>query len=296
MVAPSDALSHVGESVVVEGHVDSVVCSPQACLLSFEPGFSGLVVAIPGDAVGAFPDPDATYESRRVRVRGTIGERGGRPRMEVRDPTAIELADGSGAPPPRPRPSPASVAGVEPARGGTSAGGSSGVGALAGQVQVHVDGDPPRRPTLSADDAARKLGIELNELSREQAASNEAPVGASSELQLVREQLAAIASRLANLEARLDEIDQRVAAVEEIAAAGADAGQVAPAPRFAVPGRDAPPLHRVQSGWTAERVVRVIGEPLEVAGQPPGPFTWYYGGGRAITIDQHGRVASFVGF
>src|SRR5581483_10582692 len=63
VVAPSDALSHVGESVVVEGHVDSVVCSPQACLLSFEPGFSGLVVAIPGDAVGAFPDPDATYES-----------------------------------------------------------------------------------------------------------------------------------------------------------------------------------------------------------------------------------------
>ncbi|MFM7142257.1 MAG: hypothetical protein ACKO2K_10145, partial [Alphaproteobacteria bacterium] len=61
-IAPSQASRHVGQSVDVVGNAESVVCSPMACLISFEAGFSGLVVAIPGDAVAAFPDPEATYE------------------------------------------------------------------------------------------------------------------------------------------------------------------------------------------------------------------------------------------
>src|SRR6188768_2925244 len=44
-MTPAETRDHIGEAVVVEGHLDSVVCSPQACLLSFEPGFSGLIVS-----------------------------------------------------------------------------------------------------------------------------------------------------------------------------------------------------------------------------------------------------------
>ena len=96
-IRPADAAKHIGEEAVVEGPVESVVCSPLACLLSFEPGFSGLVVAIPGSDLSRFPDPRATFEAQRVRVRGTIIERNGRPRIEVSDPGAItKLIDGVG--------------------------------------------------------------------------------------------------------------------------------------------------------------------------------------------------------
>jgi len=97
-IAPGQALQNVGRDVEVEGEAQSVVCSPMACLLSFEAGFSGLVVAIPGDAVAAFPDPESTYEGRRVRVRGRVGERNGRPRIEIRDPRALSIEGGVSRP------------------------------------------------------------------------------------------------------------------------------------------------------------------------------------------------------
>lgn len=97
-IAPGQASRHLGRDVEVEGEAQSVVCSPMACLLSFEAGFSGLVVAIPGDAVAAFPDPESTYEGRRVRVRGRVGERNGRPRIEIRDPRALSVEGGGSRP------------------------------------------------------------------------------------------------------------------------------------------------------------------------------------------------------
>ncbi len=106
-LSPSQAAKHVGETIDVVGTAESVVCSPMACLLSFEAGFSGLVVAIPGDAVAAFPDPEASYEGKQVRVHGRVAERNGRPRIEIRDPASISIKGGDA----RAGAAPAAVAG-----------------------------------------------------------------------------------------------------------------------------------------------------------------------------------------
>ena len=91
MIQSSAAGGYIGQEVTIEGHVDAVVCSGQACLLSFEQGFSGLVASIAGDRRSRFPDPRKTYQDRTVRIRGKIEERDGRPRMQLSDPKRIEL-------------------------------------------------------------------------------------------------------------------------------------------------------------------------------------------------------------
>lgn len=153
VVRPSEALEHLGESVVVEGQVDTVVCSPQACLLSFAPGFSGLVVAIPGDVVRSFPPPEATFESRRVRVRGIVADRGGRPRIEIRAPDAIELLEGA-----------ASQSTILSATADLSSG-TSAPGATPAPPKADVQSEDGRKakPRLSAREAAAALGVERGE-------------------------------------------------------------------------------------------------------------------------------------
>jgi hypothetical protein len=101
-IAAGDAGAHVGEEITVEGDVPTVVCSPLACLLSFTADYSGLVASIPGDALGRFPAPKETYASHRVRVRGVVIDKNGRPRIEVRDPGQLQVLDGGGAGRPAP--------------------------------------------------------------------------------------------------------------------------------------------------------------------------------------------------
>ena len=305
VLTPAETRDHIGEEVVVEGHLDSAVCSAQACLLSFEPGFSGLVVAIPGDELARFPDPKG-FQAHRLRVRGLLTERGGRPRLEVHDPAAIEVVDAGAAPAAAPAKKPEAEAGrraklpetpvadgtsVPPNQEGPEAGTPGGR-----RVEVQVEGGPPTGNRLDAREAARRLGLAAPD------AGEGAPVQPGDEIGLLRQDLAAIAARLGQIESRLDELEGRLVDVEGVVAeaaallAGQGEGAGTGLPSYVVPGQTSPSLHRVGRGWTVERVVRLLGEPLQVTGRPPGPFTWYYDGGRALTVDERGRVLSAVGF
>jgi hypothetical protein len=80
------AADHVGESVVVEGRILGVHCSPTSCLLAFEPTFNRFTAVVQAAHFDVFPPADLAprYEGRQVRVRGTV-------RMVDRKPE-IELA------------------------------------------------------------------------------------------------------------------------------------------------------------------------------------------------------------
>jgi hypothetical protein len=286
---------------VVDGTVNAAVCSPQACLLSFAPNFSGLVVAIGGADVGRFPPVKQAYEGQRVRVHGTVGERNGKPRIEVAAPAAIEVVptsaeQGAGAKP---------VAGaVQGAAAGAGAEPSAVVAPAQRPLAVPVPvatAIPPGTP-LTRERAAAMVGVSLAAM-RKKDAQAEAEQGSqdagvtvdtSAELQLLRQEVAILSDRLAAAEERLAQMDERVAAVES---------EPEPPPA-AAPGalsafnnrRIGSDLRRVDRGWTAERLIRTLGEPAQVTGGPPGPTTWSYPQGRAVTLDERGRVVSAVGF
>ena len=256
-IAPSQAAQHVGETVEVEGHVDSVVCSPMACLISFEPGFGGLVVAIPGDAVPEFPDPEATYEARDVRVRGRIVERNGRPRIEVRDVGAIAIAAGPAAAPiarsaravasPRPRTVPAdAVAGrvdslsTAPEREPMPAEAGQALASRAttprpSRSEIVASGPPEGDPAAATSFAAGggvRVDVErprakplsasdaaarLGLPAEDQAPDDGAALGSTGELALLRQELASVARRLEAVEGAIDELVDRVAVLEAVA-------------------------------------------------------------------------------
>ena len=288
-IRPADAAKHIGEEAVVEGPVESVVCSPLACLLSFEPGFSGLVVAIPGSELSRFPDPRATFEAQRVRVRGTIIERNGRPRIEVSDPGAItKLVAGESASTIVSTPAdPPEVAAAKRAR-------------MLPPVTVPEPATAPvSAPRLSAEDAAARVGIDPpSTAARGRAPAEGTEIGVATELRLLRGEIAGLVERVAALEDQLAEADERLAYAEgAIAAAGVEPPpDVRGPPSYVVSGELRPSMHRVRRGWRAERVIRLLGEPLRVTGNPPGPFTWYYDEGRAVTVNEHGLVVSAIGF
>lgn len=380
-ISPGQVSKHVGESVEVVGIAESVVCSPMACLLSFEAGFAGLVVAIPGDAVGSFPDPETTYEGKEVRVRGRVAERNGRPRIEVRDPGSISLRGGgasrsaaaTGGEPARrivstrstvARPEPVADAevarahadgtaadgglpggleaeapstagprggmvgtagGVEQqgARSGRGAAASadpvlpdpggadpatparsrsrlvpSGIGAggssssAGGRVRVEVA--PPAPAGLSAADAAERLGLPADTV----AIDDGAPLGGGGELALLRQEIAALVERLGEIEGAIGNLADRLAGLEDLAAPAiaerqARAESVGAPP---LPASGSPGLHRVRRGFSAKQVLRLLGEPLQVEGNPNGHYTWRYEGGRVVTIDPGGVVVSAAGF
>jgi hypothetical protein len=311
-IRPSEAAQHVGEEVVVDGTVNAAVCSPQACLLSFAPNFSGLVVAIAGADVGRFPPVKQAYEGQRVRVHGTVGERNGKPRIEVEAPTAIEIVPTAAAEQGATAAGGDRNAAGEPDAGGDRSAAKPGAGddrsAAAAPAQrplvvpvPAVTPIPPGTP-LTRERAAALVGVSLAAMRKKdvQVEAEPAPedagvsVDASAELQLLRQQVAILSDRLAAAEERLAEMDERVAAVESEPAA----------PPAAAPGalsafenrRGIPDLQRVGRGWTAERLIRTLGEPVQVTGGPPGPTTWSYPQGRAVTLDERGRVVSAVGF
>lgn len=84
---------HVGESVVVEGRVLGVHCSPTSCLLAFEPTFNGFTAVVQAAHFDVFPPDDlrARYEGRMVRVRGTVRMIDRKPEIELADADDIKL-------------------------------------------------------------------------------------------------------------------------------------------------------------------------------------------------------------
>jgi hypothetical protein len=74
-VVPWDeAEKHVGQSVIVEGRVMGIHCSPTSCLLAFDPSFNRFTAVVQAARFGVFPPDrlDSLYTGRKVRVHGTV--------------------------------------------------------------------------------------------------------------------------------------------------------------------------------------------------------------------------------
>jgi hypothetical protein len=90
-----DADKHVGEVVTVEGRILGVHCSPLSCLLAFEPTFNRFTAVVQASSFDDFPpaELEKRFNGRRVRVRGKIVERDGKPEIIVDKSEDLVLAD-----------------------------------------------------------------------------------------------------------------------------------------------------------------------------------------------------------
>lgn len=317
-IGPDEARAHIGETVTVDGEVPTVVCSPLACLLSFETDFSGLVASISGDVIGRFPPPKETYSGRRVRVRGAVVDRNGKPRIELRDPADIQLLDGSGT-----RSAVTSPASA-PVRVTVSPPVTAPDGDVDGQAnQASVDEPleiPPPPPVAPPDPAsAGATGSRVIDPGRvttrlggprEPAA---APSGdsvlaslsggpgdaAAVEARALQQQIDKLQQENANLSATVEALEERLATIEQNGARayqGVDEETLPHLPEYVVSGASAKRLQHIKRGWSSERVLRQIGPPLNTRTEANGYMTWYYADGRAVTLDPRGRVSSSIGF
>ena len=84
---------HVGEEVTVDGRVLGVHCSPLSCLLAFDPTFNRFTAIVQARNFDTFPpqDFDRLYSGKRVRVRGKIQTRDGKPEIVVEQPDQLSL-------------------------------------------------------------------------------------------------------------------------------------------------------------------------------------------------------------
>jgi hypothetical protein len=104
-------------------------------------------------------------------------------------------------------------------------------------------------------------------------------------LETISQQLAATEERVAGLLAQLDERQRGLAAAQ------------APPPSAPVarpPAAQA--LRSLKRGMSVAEVERLVGRPFRVIDNGNGWATWDYGGGRALTFDNRGRVQSLSGF
>jgi hypothetical protein len=87
------AEQHVGEEVVVEGHVMGVHCSALSCLLAFDPTFNRFTAVIQAASFDTFP-PDSLEErfsGKKVEVHGKIVENDKKPEIVVSAPDDLHL-------------------------------------------------------------------------------------------------------------------------------------------------------------------------------------------------------------
>ena len=297
-MAPDEAARRIGQEVTVEGEVPTVVCSPLACLLSFTTDYSGLVASIPGDAIDRFPPPRETYGGRLVRVTGTVVDRNGKPRIEVSDPSKLQVigAEGSAAAP---------AARVDPAARdadpplGTDApgeatadearpatGGSRSRVIDAGRVVARAGGPREPSPPPSGDSLTAGLSGGPEDV-------------ATVEATALQQQIKKLQQENATLAETVAALQERLAALEQSGVRrgpGVDESQLPYLPDYVVPGESSMRLQHVKRGWSAERVLRALGAPLNTTTEANGYMTWYYANGRAVTLDPRGRVESSIGF
>jgi hypothetical protein len=105
-------------------------------------------------------------------------------------------------------------------------------------------------------------------------------------LDTLSEQLAATEERMAGLLSYLDERERNLAAAQ-MTPAGPPPIRPAPA---------AQSLRSLKRGMSSGDVERLAGRPLDVIDEGNGWTTWDYGGGRAVTFDNRGRVQSLTGW
>jgi len=136
----------------------------------------------------------------------------------------------------------------------------------------------------------------------------DAPTAAgSSESAAVDATQAEVLDRLEQILERLDTLSERLAAAEERMAGllayldererGVAAAQMTPAePPAMRPPLAAQALRSLKRGMSSRDVERLAGRPVGMIDDGNGWTTWDYGGGRAITFDNRGRVQSLTGF
>jgi hypothetical protein len=327
-IRPSEADRHVGREVVVEGYVERAMCSSQACVLSFGPAFSGLVVTIPASEAHPLAGGGDEYEGRTVRVRGTVESRQGRPRIEVAsfdDVQTIELgvavraSDGA---PGTDSPGDASdgAARTDAPRGASDRGVSGGrsvsvhtakpagpsVAEIARALAESEEGAGDTRPPSGGDvDGLAARVSALEERAVESAAlpagllpltDGPAALERPDELAALQEQLATLAAHLLELLDGMSLLEARIAALEQGAAAAGSSAPIPRLPSYVIPGARSPTLSRVRRGWSADRVLRTVGEPSQVVSRGEGAAVWHYEGGRSVTVDERGRVTAATGF
>ena len=274
----------MGESVTVDGFVEQVMCSPRACLLSFAAGWSGLVVTIPASSKGKFGDPKS-LERKNVRVRGVVEDRGGKPRIELADPSRLEVRD-------------------LPATGG----GSRVVSAEAKPTRRTADGaarstQPKTQVQVSggltpSSSKASSLGAIVRELEEEEAATGQGGGASSMAVAGLKERVAiqahtiqTLEDELARLSDRLEDLETRPVAEPEPQVAE-DLPGVEP---WVVPARRGFTHVQPRTGWSADRLVRELGSPLDVQELSRDTAVWTFGPGQAVTV-KRGRVVSASGF
>lgn len=324
VIAADEAARHVGENVTVEGDVATVICSPLACLVSFTADYSGLAASIPGDVVSRFPSPKETYANRRVRVRGTVVDRNGRPRIEVTDPAALQVVGSGGgasmttsgsaaAPAVRVDPSASVKVTTDPPPIGDT-------GEGAAPADVGVPPPPPvARAAAPSDGAAAASrsrvidpGVVTSRIGGPRPPAPEPPRGESlvSRLTGGAADAAAVESRSleqrveqlqqenANLVAAVQELEERLTVLEQSGGRGSNVNEedLPVTPDYVVSGDPSTRLQAVKRGWSSERLLRAIGPPVNTVTEANGFMTWYYANGRAVTLDPRGRVSSSVGF
>jgi len=312
-ISPRDAMAHLGESVTVEGHVDGVACSPMACLVSFQTNYSGLIASIPGPSIAKFPPVKETYSGRNVRVRGQVSEKNGRPRIELVDPRAIELLSpgaalaASTAPPPAAGESgdrtDQAASAPAPARGSDGTGSRSDAGSARAAGRA-VAGAAPGTGADARGAGAEPVTLRPRvEITPDGTAGRAAPAAPPTppeneellqEIRALRDQVSLLTDQLADLDGRVANVEQ--IEQQQLAANAPQQPNIPAPPAFVVSGQRSLSLTRIAKGWTADRVLRAMGEPTGVTGGVTGVTTWYYGGGRAVTLDANGRVVSTAGF
>jgi hypothetical protein len=309
-IRPDEAAAHAGQEVTVEGYVERVVCSSKACLLSFGAGFSGLIVSIPAAVVEGMPPAREEYESRTVRVTGVVTTPQDRPRIEIDSATDIERVDLT-----------VGVVGsqvstkTDDGEGNPAEGGSSGrdvtvnvssepKGGSVAEIARALDRENGRGEAALHGEATSGLAARVQALEERVGESAALPPGMlpltdgpvapaqPDDLAGLRDQLAALDGHVAALLDSMASLEQRVTALEG-AVASASSPQL---PTYVVPGQRRATLNRVRRGWSADRVLRTLGEPMQVVGTGAGQATWLYGGGRSVTIDERGRVTAAAGF
>ena len=89
------ASKYIGKEKVIEGTVVKTYKSPRSNNVYFNlnPDFNTYgSVAIKSDDLGKFGDSiEATYQGKKVRIKGTIVEHQGKPRIWLSDPSQIEI-------------------------------------------------------------------------------------------------------------------------------------------------------------------------------------------------------------
>lgn len=288
-VPASQAAQHVGKSVAIEGFVEQIMCSPRACLLSFQAGWSGFVATIPVSALDRFGDVKR-LERKNVRLRGVVEDRAGKPRLELTDPSRLQVledtAPGAGS---------RVVRAQEKSR--TDSGAASAVDsppAAQPQTRVQVSGG------LSPSAPGGHLSGIVRDLQEEAAVSGTGDGDRASEVavQGLRERVTMQAHTIQSLEEQLGQLNGRLQELEArpVPADGNGFDDDLPAvDPWIVPARRGFAEAKPRTGWSAKRLVREMGSPLEVHAVSEDTAIWLYEGGFSVTVKRD-RVVSTSGF